>query len=234
MNDPIGLAISDFYENGQADDIRIQTNYTEDEHIAPAYFFRAEQEMPIIERRALKLSKGKILDVGAAAGSHSLWLQEQGFEVTALEKSELAASVMKKRGVKRVVCSDLFDFYDEKFETILVLMNGTGIGGTCSGLKKMLIHLKNLLSENGVILIDSSNIQYLFEEEDGSMWVNLSDTSYYGEMEYEVSYRKSYTSFKWLFTDYEKLDEIAREAGLVSKKIVDGEHFDYLAQLSHE
>src|SRR5690554_6141961 len=94
-NEPKGQANAEFYENGQAEDILVETNYTEGEHIPPEYFFRTEKGMPPIEKKALELCKGRILDVGAAAGSHSLWLQNKGLEVTALEKSELACGVMK-------------------------------------------------------------------------------------------------------------------------------------------
>jgi hypothetical protein len=86
MNDPIGRAIADFYANGEAPDIKIQTNYTEGELLSPAYFFRKENEMPEIDKTALELCRGKVLDVGAAAGCHALMLQEKGLEVVALGK----------------------------------------------------------------------------------------------------------------------------------------------------
>lgn len=232
MDDPIGQAIADYYEYGTAEDILIQTNYTEDEQLSPVYFFRTEEEMPQIEQTAIKLSKGRVLDVGAAAGSHALALQNHGREVTALEKSALAAEVMKKRGIKKVVCANLFDYRQEKYDTILVLMNGTGIGGTCDGLKKMFIHLKSLLNRSGNIYIDSSDISYLFEEEDGSVWVDLNNNSYYGEMNYEVSYKDNSDTFKWLFVGFDKLAEIAGSAGLNCNKVENGEHCDYLACLS--
>jgi hypothetical protein len=231
MNDPIGRAIADFYKNGKASDIKIQTNYTEGELLSPAYFFRTENEMPEIDKTALKLCRGKVLDVGAAAGCHALVLQKKGLEVTALEKSKLAVAVMEKRGVKKVICSDIFHFHDKGFDTILLLMNGTGIGGTLEGLKKLLLHLRNLLSPNGQILIDSSDISYLFEENDGSVWIDLASDAYLGEMEYELKYKNECTTFNWLFTDFNTLTKIAEDIGLTGKKIVEGKHFDYLAQL---
>jgi hypothetical protein len=231
MNDPIGRAIADFYKNGKASDIKIQTNYTEGELLSPAYFFRTENEMPEIDKTALKLCRGKVLDVGAAAGCHALVLQKKGLEVTALEKSKLAVAVMEKREVKKVICSDIFHFHDKGFDTILLLMNGTGIGGTLEGLKKLLLHLRNLLSPNGQILIDSSDISYLFEENDGSVWIDLASDAYLGEMEYELKYKNECTTFNWLFTDFNTLTKIAEDIGLTGKKIVEGKHFDYLAQL---
>lgn len=231
MNDPIGRSIADFFEYGKAPDIIIQTNYTEDETLSPAFFFRNEHEMPEIEKTALNLCRGNVLDIGAAAGCHALALQNKGFSVTALEKSAPAAAVMKKRGVEKVICSDIFYFNEPGFDTILLLMNGTGIGGTLEGLKKLLLHLKKILNVNGQILIDSSDISYLFEEEDGSVWIDLANDKYYGEMDYELTYKNEQSKFKWLFVDIETLNTICEDTGLICKKITEGEHFDYLAQL---
>ncbi|WP_347841305.1 class I SAM-dependent methyltransferase [uncultured Draconibacterium sp.] len=231
MNDPIGLAIKEYFDRGKAPQINIDSNYTEGEELAPSYFFRNEKELPRIEKTALKNCKGKILDVGAAAGCHSLILQKKGYNITALEKSELAAEVMKKQGIVKVINADIFDYHEKQFNTILLLMNGTGIGGNISGLKKLLAHLKSLLLDGGQILIDSSDIKYLFEEEDGSKWVDLGSTSYYGEMQYEVSFRKSSVKFDWLFVDFNTLQLVANETGLSCKLVEKGDHFDYLAQL---
>jgi hypothetical protein len=110
-------------------------------------------------------------------------------------------------------------------------MNGAGIGETVAGLEKLLSHLKTLLTEKGQILIDSTDIKYLFKEEDGSLWIDLANKSYYGEMEYEVKYKKSVAKFKWLFIDFEKLKKVAKKAGLSCILIENGENHDYLAQL---
>jgi hypothetical protein len=232
MSDPIGMAIADYFETGEAEDILIHTNYTEGELLAPALFFRNEDEMPFIEKKALSLCRGKILDVGAAAGCHALTLQNRGFSVTALEKSKLSAEVMKKRGVNDIICTDLYHFKTKGYDTILVLMNGTGIGKTLKGLKKMLKHLKSLLSKNGQILIDSSDIRYLFEDEDGSLWIELINNNYPGEMEYELVYKNCSSTFRWLFVDFETLASVAAEAGLKCEMLGKGDHYDFLVKLS--
>uniref|UniRef100_UPI0032162212 class I SAM-dependent methyltransferase n=1 Tax=uncultured Draconibacterium sp. TaxID=1573823 RepID=UPI0032162212 len=231
MNDPFGEAIQTYLSKGKSADIQINSNYTENESIPVSYMFRNEKQMPELEKIALKRCKGRILDVGAAAGCHSIILQKKGFNVTALEKSELSVDAMKKQGIVQVVNSDIFDFNDNKYNTILLLMNGAGIGGTIDGLRKLLLHLKTLLLDDGQILLDSSDIKYLFEEEDGSLWVDLSSNNYYGEMEYEVNYKKSSDKFKWLFIDFENLTKVAELAGLKCNLVAKGEHFDYLAQL---
>lgn len=232
MTDPFGRAIEDFHQNGQADDIQVDTNYTEGERIHPAYFFRSYTEMPELEKQALKHCTGKVLDVGSAAGSHALILQEQGIDVTALEISHTACKVMQERGIKRIVPTDILDFSGERFDTILLLMNGTGIGKTLLGLEALLIHLRSLLEPSGQILLDSSDIKYLFEEEDGSYWVDLASDTYYGEMLYEVRYKNLRDRFNWLFTDFNTLMEVASRAGFICSKLASGTHFDFLARLS--
>ncbi|MDB4582549.1 SAM-dependent methyltransferase [Draconibacterium sp.] len=231
MKDPFGEAIRDYLKKGKAPDILVNTNYTSDEHIHVSYLFRNESQMPLLEKTALKLCRGKILDIGAAAGCHSLVLQKKGYNVTALEISELAVESLKKRGIQKVIHDDVYSFSDQKYDTLLLLMNGTGIGGTIEGFKKLLLHLKGLLDKNGQILIDSSDIKYMFNEDDGSMWVDLNNPNYYGEMQYEVSYKKTTSGFNWLFVDFETLEKIAKEADLTCKLLQEGEHFNYLAQL---
>lgn len=231
MSDPFGEAIFDYFEKGKTPDLVINTNYTEDERIPVSYLFRTEKEMPVIERTALKLCRGKVLDVGAAAGCHSLVLQKKGYNVTAIEISEKAVDILKKRGIQKIIHEDIYNYSASKYDTILLLMNGTGIGKTKTGLKTLLSHLKKLLAENGQLLIDSSDIIYLFEEEDGSRWIDLNNTKYYGEMEYELSYKKSSLKFEWLFIDFESLKIIAEEVGFSCKMVQAGEHHDYLAQL---
>jgi len=231
MIDPFGEAIQEFLNKGKTPDIQINSNYTENESIPVSYLFRTEKQMPELEKVALKKCKGKILDVGAAAGCHSLTLQKKGFSVTALEKSELSVEAMKKQGIVKVVHTDIFDYNEQQYNTILLLMNGAGIGETMDGLRKLLTHLKTLLLNDGQILIDSSDIKYLFEEEDGSVWVDLANDKYYGEMTYEVIYKKSSAKLNWLFIDFENLTKIAALAGLECKLIAKGDHYDYLAQL---
>ena len=231
MNDPFGEAIYDYFEKGKAPNITVNTNYTEDEQIPVSYLFRTEKEMPALEVTALKQCRGKVLDIGAAAGCHSIVLQQKGYNITALEISEKAVEVLKKRGIQKVIREDIYTYSAKKYDTILLLMNGTGIGGTIAGLKKLLQHLKTLLNVKGQILIDSSDIKYLFEEEDGSMWVDLNNSKYYGEMEYEISYKKSIVKFNWLFIDFNSLKNIANKIGLECTQIYEGDNFDYLAQL---
>jgi SAM-dependent methyltransferase len=231
--DTIGQAIYNYYFNNDKEIISVESNYTEDEEINPAHFFRVWEEMPEIEQKALALCRGKVLDIGAGAGCHTLELQKNGLEVVALEKSELASQVMRDRGVINIVVKDIFHFYEKPFDTILLLMNGIGIAGSLSGLKKLLKHLKSILAPGGQIILDSTDISYLFEEEDGSVWFDLTNENYYGEMTYTVNYLDNNTStFPWLFVDFETLLQIATEEGYKVELIDEGDDNQYLARLT--
>ncbi len=232
--DPIGQAIHNYYFYSDKEFLGVDSNYTENEEIDPARFFRKFNEMPDLEKTALGLCQGRVLDVGAGAGSHSLELQARGFDVTALDKSELAVGVMLQRGVSKVILEDINRFNSDHFDSILLLMNGAGIAGTTEGLKKLLNHLKSLLAPGGQILLDSTDISYLFEEEDGSVWVDLASGDYYGEMTYTVTYKKNITAtFPWLFVDFETLSDIAAACGFSCKLAGEGADNDFLAKLSN-
>src|SRR5690606_21671694 len=123
------------------------------------YLFRSYDEMPAIEQKALDLAKGNILDVGCGAGSHSLYLQEKGFDVLGIDTSEGAIEVCKLRGLQKAECIDFLTLDNKQFDTILLLMNGTGIFQNLDNTSKYLQHLKSLLNPKGQILIDSSDLQ---------------------------------------------------------------------------
>lgn len=231
--DPIGQAIYNFHFHSDPEILRVDTNYTEDEEIDPAAFFRGFTDMTPLEQAAIGLCRGRVLDVGAGAGCHALELQNRHLDVVALEKSELAIQVMKDRGVNHPVQEDIYQYTGETFDTILLLMNGIGLAGTLEGYGRLLDHLKGLLAPGGQILFDSSDISYLFEEEDGSQWIDLANDRYYGEMDYTVTYKEKITAtFPWLYLDMETLETIAQENGYVTEFPAEGEDNNFLARLT--
>lgn len=231
MKDLFGNALRDYHNNNYTEDLITSTNISDDDALPLPYLFRTFSEMPKLEQKALQLAKGVVLDVGCGSGSHSLYLQKQGLNIKAIDISEGAVEVAKKRGIHHVELKALLD-EKETFDTILLLMNGTGIFQELSQVSTYLNHLKTLLQPNGQILMDSSDIQYMYEDEDGGLWID-TNANYYGELDYFLSYKgEDEDPMKWLYLDFERLQLACDTVGLKCEKIMDGEHFDYLARIT--
>ncbi len=231
--DPLGAACLDYMLGEKEAQITVHSNIVEDDVLPVEYLFRGFKDMPDLEKKALTISKGRILDVGAGAGSHALYLQQNNKEVYANEISPAACDVMRQRGVKNIMQQDFYQLPDDKkYDTILMLMNGIGIAGDTGNLEHFFTKVKQLLNPGGCLIVDSSDIRYLFEEDDGSLLINLND-DYYGEISYQMEYKDvKGQSFKWLFIDDELLKFYAEQNGLKMEKVAEGMHYDYLAKLS--
>ena len=232
MKDLFGKAILDYQTNNLPEDLITETSISEADEMSVSYLFRSYAEMPKLEQKALQLAKGKVLDVGCGAGSHSLSLQnERNLTVTSIDISEKAIEACQLRGLKNARVENILNLENQKFDTIILLMNGTGIFGTLTETTKYLQKLKSLLNPNGQILIDSSDIIYMFDDdEDGGKWI--PSNGYYGELTFTISYKnEKEDTFPWLYLDYNTLQNAANANGLQCELIIEGEHFDYLARL---
>ncbi len=232
MEDIFGRALLDYYHGDSSAEIITETNISDQEVLPVSYLFRNFEEMPELEQKALELCHGNVLDVGCGAGSHSLYLQNKSLEVTAIDISKGATEVASSRGVKNVQQKGLLDISNEKFDTILLLMNGSGIFESVEKTPQYLNHLKSLLNPDGQILIDSSDLQYMYDRnEDGSIWVPVAH--YYGELDFVISYKgKSTEPFPWLYIHDSLLKSLVEESGLQLEIVARGEHYDYLARIS--
>ncbi|MFN3271875.1 MAG: class I SAM-dependent methyltransferase [Cloacibacterium caeni] len=232
MKDLMGRAIWDYYYQENPEDLQTETSISELDDLPVSYLFRDYQDMNALEKKALDLSFGKVLDVGSGAGSHSLYLQnERKLEVTALDISPKSIEICKARGVKNAICEDLLQFSEKDFDTILLLMNGTGIFQSLEHIDQYLQKLKSLVAENGQILIDSTDILYMYDQdEDGGVLVPA--TGYYGELDYYLHYKgESELPMKWLYLDFDTLENAAIANGFKIQKIEQLED-SYLAQLT--
>ncbi len=225
--DIFGTAIKAFYEEKDKTDIIVHSPDFEDDVIPVEYLFRKFEDMPEVEQKALELCEGKVLDVGCGAGSHALFLQQKKkLQVKAIDTSAGAIEIVKKRGVENAVSEDFFKLKDEKFDTILMLMNGSGIIGKLKNLKSFFDHSRTLLTESGKILMDSSDLIYLFEDE-------FEDPeNYFGEFKYSISYKEWHSEdFDWLFISPDLLTEYAESNGFDCEIIHQGDNYDFLAEL---
>lgn len=233
MKDLFGKAILDYQTNNSPENLVTETSISDEDEMSVSYLFRSFAQMPKIEQKALEACFGKILDVGCGAGSHSLYLEnEMKLNVNSIDISTNAIKACRIRGLKNAKVLNVLDLNAdlEKFDTILLLMNGTGIFEKLSETSKYLQKLKLLLNEKGQILIDSSDLIYMYDNDD---LVEIKKSNqYYGEITFTIKYKKEKeNAFPWMYLDFELLKSICKQNGLQCKKIIDGESFDYLAKL---
>ncbi|SNR33076.1 class I SAM-dependent methyltransferase [Hymenobacter mucosus] len=233
-SDPLGQALQDYQRGHHSATITVHSNVADEEPLPAAYFFRSLWEMPELERTALDECRGRVLDLGAGAGCHSLELQSRGFQVKAVDISAGAVQVMQERGVQEVACHDIFEdaLGAEKYDTLLLLMNGIGLAGTLEGLERFLAHARTLLAPGGQILATSSDISYLYEDEDGSLLFDLNGP-YYGEVEYTMQYgQQEGHTFHWIFADASILQDYAEAAGYQVEFLGEDDQQQYLVRLT--
>ena len=230
--DPMGAAIADYHRTGRAGTLRVFSSQFDEDEIPVSQLFRTYDEMPAIEQKALMLAQGRILDVGAGSGCHALALQEMDKDVTAIDISELSVDVMRERGVCDARAIDLYDErLADTYDTILLLMNGSGIIGNMEGMERFFMRMKRLLSPKGCIYMDSSDLKYLFEEEDGSYLIDIAG-DYYGLVDFRMQYKQvKGDAFDWLYIDFDTLSYYAEQYGFRAERVCEGEHYDYLARL---
>lgn len=230
--DPMGAAISDFHRTGRASRLRVFSSQFDEDELPVSTLFRTFDRMPALERRALEVSAGRVLDVGAGAGCHALELQARGFEVTAIDVSSLSVRVMRERGVRDARQVDFFEpLFAETYDTVLMLMNGSGIIGRTERMPEFFRRLKLLLRPGGQVLMDSIDLRYVFEDEDGTLDIDLN-AGYYGEVDFWMRYKTVQGPvFDWLYVDFDMLSYYAFENGFIAERLTEGDHFDYLARL---
>lgn len=230
-DDIMGLALSNYYKGEGKSTLKVLCDKSDEETYELAYFFRSYEEMPETEQRALNFVKGKTLDVGSGTGIHAKILQNKGVDIKAIDISPYAVELAEKQGLKNVFCENFYDLKNQKYDTLLFLMNGIGLIENMDGFEAFFKKCDELLSPKGQIIFDSSDLIYLLEEEDGSFKVNLND-AYYGEVEFQVEY--DYVkgeAFPWLFIDFENLAYYAEQFGFEAELVYEDEHYNYLGRI---
>ena len=223
---PYAQAIRDYFNYEFKAKLLLDTSYGIQEEMPVETLFRNEDDFTALETYALSLCRGKILDVGAGVGASSLVLQNRGFDLTALEVEAPLAEIMMERGIQKVICKNVFEYEEQNFDTVLMMMNGIGLVGTIQGLKDFLEHSKKLVSPSGQILLDSSNISYFYQDR------GKPGAHYFGEIGYCYQYQdKKGKWFNWLYIDSERLQDIAWQHGWYAQILYEDETDQYLARL---
>ncbi|MFT4754731.1 MAG: SAM-dependent methyltransferase [Salibacteraceae bacterium] len=232
VTDIYGKALLKYQENPGSQKILVHSDIAESDSYPISWFFRPFKDFPELEKMAIELCSGRVLDVGAGTGIHSLELQNRGLDVTAIDISEGAISCMKKQGLKKAIVQDFYTLQNQKYDTLLLLMNGFGVMGKLNKVAGFFEKVNELLAPGGQIIVDSSDLLHLYKEEDGSVLIDLNG-SYYGEVEYQMEFedQKGFP-FDWLFIDFGSMQDAAKKAGFNAVKIFEEETYQYLAKIT--
>jgi len=225
MKDIHGKAILSYYLGDRTTRLKLHNSYGPMDIMPIDVFFNEAEDFSDLENMALSHCRGAVLDIGAAAGTHALFLQSFGANVTALDSSSGCVETMKRSGVQHVVQQD-YRQHQATYDTLLLLMNGIGIAGTLDQLPNFFNTCKSLLNSGGQLLLDSSDIAYLYA--DGL----AKPEHYYGEIRYRYEYDKEQGDwFDWLYVDAPLLNKVAQAAGFELEILLTDSQEQYLAKL---
>jgi SAM-dependent methyltransferase len=232
--DPHGMALLDFFNGETEAQVLIHRDDGLVSELAASAFFREPTDFSPLEQAALALCRGRVLDVGAGAGAHSLVLQERGFSVCAIDISMHAVKVMKRRGIHDARCVSIDELGGERFDTLLMMMHGIGLVQTLSGLDRFLRDISRLLNPEGQIVVDSLDCQYNKDPVHlAYLEANRQAGRYYGEMRMWFEYKDRRGPLcGWLHVDPETMAEHAERAGWMCEIVHQAQNGDYLARLT--
>ena len=232
--DPHGRALLDYFNGDGGATIVVHSDLGERDELPVAIFFRSPDGFFPFDLAALARCRGRVLDVGAGTGVHSLYLQERGFDVCAIDVMPEAVQIMRTRGLRDVRLAALADLEGETFDTILMMMNGIGILGTLEGLDRFLRDAPRLLGAGGQILLDSGPPSLIGDPDDHAVQMRAGDAEgYYGETWIELEYRGvKGPPFRELYADADTLCRHAESAGWDVEIIHVDEHGGYVARLT--
>ncbi|MCL0057346.1 methyltransferase domain-containing protein, partial [Dehalococcoidia bacterium] len=212
---PCGLALLDYY-NGQEDAVlTVRREDGDARAIRVQAFFRVSTALAI-DQKALDVCHGRVLDVGAGTGIHSLALQGQGVEVCAIDVLPEACEIMRKRGLKDVHCADFRRFAAAKrFDTILILGRGLGMVETLAGLDQFLEDTHRHLLPQGQVLLSSLDVRCTANPVHLSYQDRLRKSGrYFGELRMQFEYEgQTGPMFSFLYVDPETLAAHAEQRG---------------------
>ncbi len=237
-----------FHDRGEDVAVTVRNDFGQTEDIRASFFFRTEEAFEEWESIALRQCGPRVLDIGAGVGAHSLVLQSRGHKVTALDLIPEAVRIMRERGVEDARVGTLFEVpLENLYDTAILLMNGTMIAETLSGLDRLLAAAATVLEPQGTLILDSADLRDTADTH-GDVGVESEpekepesraesqpedDDRYIGELQYQLSVGEHAGDvFPQLFVDPDTLESRARLAGWNMEVIWSGPGGRYLARLT--
>lgn len=227
--DPLGRMLLDYLDGDSDAFLDVESPTMDMWKMEGRIMFRNYSAMDALERLALEMCYGRIVDVGAGSGCHSLWLREQGLEVYPIDISPGCVRTMLRQGIAQANQRSFFSLQGEEYDTVLMLMNGLGICGTIEGVNLFLQYIDTILARGGQVLVDSTGLD--IEDDDND--IDIEEAGYVGETEFVMTYGPVRSDpFSWVYLDYDTLEMLAGYHSLRCESLFSGPDGRYLARIS--
>lgn len=232
---PLGRALVDYVAGEKEEVLMI---YREDGNGGPlpvAEFFREADAAPL-EKVALDNCQGRVLDIGAGAGIHSLYLQNRGHYVCGLDILPEACEVMRKSGIKEVFCGSPYEYQGEPYDTLLIMGRSIGMVETLAVMDDFLEDVRRLVKPGGHVILNSADVRIT----DNPRHLAYHEFThrvgrYIGEIRMYLEYKGiKGPMIGYLHVDAETLAEHAAAAGWSCEILFEGDEGNYLARLTRE
>ena len=197
-------------------------------------YFNEYKKWPLIERKAIRLARGRVLDVGCGAGRHCLHLQEKGLTVTGIDNSPLTIEVCRQRGLTNAVVLPLNEITPDLgiFDTVLMLGHNFGLFGSFLGARRILKKLDRITSRKARIIVTSNDVYQSSEEPEHLNYLeyNRKHGRMSGQLRVKVRYKKYATPwFDYLIVSKDEMESILDGTGWRVTKYIDAGDSHYAA-----
>lgn len=229
---PFSRALLDFHSGSRDATFTIRRNDGFQQRVPAAPFFDLEH-YPALEKRAMDQCHGSILDIGSAAGRHSLELVRRGLKVTSLDILPEMEGILKDRGQTDVVIADVLQFSGRRFDTLLMLMNGIGMAGSMEGLTRFLQHAHDLIFPGGQIVCDSIDVSVTTDPQHiAYRESNIGSGRPAGQQAFMMEYDgEDSVRFDWLHIDFQSLMHLGEATGWDAALLETEDSGHYLCKL---
>ena len=226
---PMGLAIERFAAGDLDASYLAHNAWSGTDEYHARLFFDDIDALCEIERIALELAEGRVCDLGAGAGAHSLALQAAGCEVMAVDSSPQAVQVMRGRGVAQAVCGDYRAVDWSKHDMALMMMNGIGLVGDRAGLTALLRRIAATRAGPFQIIFDASDPDVM----EAQLGPPRHALPHPGQVRFQLELDGAVGApFDWLYIAFAEVRAVASAVGWQADELAADEVGRYLGRLS--